>query len=247
MEKINVGGINFDVVDFVEAGTRIEKMIRARGVHQVVMGNTDCVVRAQDDLRFRGIVNLADLVVPDGMSVVRAAKYLGSPLSERVSGLDLAFELCARGWKVFFLGASEESSKKGTENLMAKIPSLRLAGRYSPPFGQFTEEENSQIIRRVREASPDILFVCMGPGRQDIWISEHLSELGVPVCMGMGSFLDLLAGKAKRAPVWARKAGLEWLFTMFHDPKRFFKRSIQEGLKFFLVVSRQKREKKQSV
>src|SRR5439155_1878385 len=102
----------------------------------------------------------------------------------------------------------------------------RIVGVYSPPLGPMTRRENARIIRMIRAARPGFLFVALGAPRQDLWISENLEQLGVPVAMGVGCVLDVLAGAVDRAPQWMQSIGLEWAFRLVHEPARLWRRYL---------------------
>lgn len=247
MERINISGINFTNVNFKGALQIIEGYINEGVPRQIATANVDFVVKAAGDDEFKEIINTSDLVVADGMPVIWASIFLGTPLPERITGIDLALKLCElsqdKGYKVYFLGAEKEVGEKAIERLKKKYPRLNIAGYYSPPLGDFSSEEEDRIKQEIRSNSPHILFVCFTAGRQEKWIRKHMDELGVSVCIGVGSFLDFAAGKFIRAPSWAQNIGLEWFFRLIQDPLRLFKRYIIDDARFFLFVLRQKTAK----
>ncbi len=219
--------VPFDHVTQVQALDRIEQMIVSRRPHYVATANVDFVVQAERDLELRRILFDAHLVLCDGTPLVWASRWLGNPLPERVAGADLVPALiqiaAEKGFKIFLLGATPEAAEKAVKNLQEKFPKLRITS-YSPPFKPLLEMDHAEIIRRIHEAKPDLLFVSFGCPKQEKWIAMHYRELGVPVTIGVGATIDFLAGYMKRAPVWMQSTGTEWIFRLAQEPRRLFKR-----------------------
>ncbi|HVV73738.1 MAG TPA: WecB/TagA/CpsF family glycosyltransferase [Verrucomicrobiae bacterium] len=225
-------GVPFDVVTRAEAVRLVEEMILSRQPHYIVTPNVDFLVQAAEDLELRRILFEAHLVVCDGTPLVWASRWLGNPLPERVAGSDLVpllLQLAAhRGYRVFFLGASETSLTKAIPKLRDQYPGLKIAGSYSPPYNQLLAIDHECIKARIVEASPDLLLVCLGCPKQEKWMAMHYRGLGVPVTAGVGGTIDFLAGQVKRAPRWIQKAGLEWLFRLSQEPRRLFRRYTKD-------------------
>jgi N-acetylglucosaminyldiphosphoundecaprenol N-acetyl-beta-D-mannosaminyltransferase len=120
--------------------------------------------------------------------------------------------------------------------LCRRYPGLRIAGTYAPPFGALSDEQQADMVARVRAARPDILFVAFGAPRQDLWIAEQQDVLKVPVCAGIGGSFDLIAGRLKRAPSWMQRMGLEWLYRLIQEPGRLWKRYLFGDLPLFLHI-----------
>ena len=150
-----------------------------------------------------------------------------------------------KGYSVFFLGAAPGIAKIAADKMVQKYPGLAIAGTFSPPLG-FEKDENemNKINRMLFESKADMLFVGMGVPKQDIFIYENMSKYQIPVSFSIGGTIDFIAGKQKRAPKWMSKIGFEWLYRLFHDPKKMFKRYFIDDLKIFkLVFKYRKREK----
>ena len=226
-------GVPFDNVTTADTLRLIGDMIASRKPHYLATANVDFVVQAQADPELRRILLDADLVVADGMPLVWASRWLGNPLPERVTGSGLTPLLLAlaeeQGWRVFFLGGTEQSVAQAAANTRARHPKLQVDA-YSPPFGRLVDARtddpmnNAEILRRLREAKPDILLVAFGCPKQERWIYAHYRSLGVPVSIGVGATIDFLAGTMRRAPVWMQKTGLEWVFRLLQEPRRLFRR-----------------------
>ena len=201
----------------------IEQFIASKQPHQLVTVNPEFVVTAQGDPKFREIINKSALALPDGIGLLKAARFLQTtPLPERVAGSDVVVRLAElshqKGYRIYFLGAWEGVAEKAVENLKAQYPRLKVAGVYA---GSPALDENEAIVQRILPTMPDILLVAYGAPKQDKWIARNLERLQIPVCMGVGGSFDFLAGTAKRAPVWIQRWGLEWLHRLVMQPWRW--------------------------
>ena len=179
-------------------------------------------MRAQQDAAFRVVLEEADLALADGQGILWAARRLGHPLRERVTGSDAVPALCAlaaeRSWRVYFLGAAPGVAAEAAQRLQAQHPGLIIAGCYA---GSPAAAEEDAICARILAAQPDLLLVAYGAPAQDLWIARHKARLGVPVSMGIGGTLDFVAGRVPRAPLWMRRHSLEWLFRLLIQPWRW--------------------------
>jgi N-acetylglucosaminyldiphosphoundecaprenol N-acetyl-beta-D-mannosaminyltransferase len=231
--SVAVLGVPFDNVTMHEAIEVIEGQIEERGFHQVATANVDFVINAIRDRSLQEMLCSCDLVVPDGMPIVWASRLMGAKLKERVSGVDLIPRLAElaskRSYGIYFLGASERSSRRAAEALKQRFPDLRIVGRYSPPVTSLAEMDHEGILRRIEEAQPDVLLVAMGHPKQERWLAMHRHRLKVPVCMGVGASLDFLAGEVSRAPLWMQSAGLEWLYRATQEPRRLAQRYLADA------------------
>lgn len=220
-EPVDLMGVRLDPVTMPQAMAEAERFIREDRPHMIVTTDATGFMKAQDDPEFRSIVNQADLVTPDGAGVVLAARLLNIPLAARCSGCDMVSALCGVAARldrpVFLLGAGPGVAEKAAENLCEQNPGLRIAGCQD---GFFTEEQEPEIVARIRQAHPGVLFVALGIPRQEKWIRGHLEELGVPICVGIGGSFDVISGLKKRAPVWMQRTGLEWLYRVWKEPWR---------------------------
>lgn len=243
--KINICGIEIDNVSMNEAIERIGKFILEKKPRYVVTPNVDHLVKLQKDSRFKEIYDQASLVLADGVPVMWAARFLGTPLQEKVSGSDLLVALCQKaakkGYRLFFLGGLEGVAEKARERLEKDFPGIQITGTYSPPLGferDLAEKEKIEIL--IRNASADIVFVGLGAPKQEKWISENYKMLNVPVSIGVGVSFDFVAGTVKRAPKWMQKIGLEWFWRLSMEPRRLWRRYLVEDPYFFWMVLRQK-------
>ncbi len=221
-QAVRVLGVRVHAVDYAATLGLIEAWIAEGGPHQVVTVNPEFVMLAQGHAGFHRVLDEADLCVPDGVGILWAARLLGHPLPERVTGSDLVPMLAARaaqqGWRLYFLGAAEGVAARAAEVLVAHYPGLQVAGAFG---GSPAPEEAPALVARIRAARPDVLCVAYGAPAQDLWIAAHRSELGVPAMLGVGGAFDHIAGLRRRAPMWIQQAHLEWLFRLVTQPWRW--------------------------
>jgi N-acetylglucosaminyldiphosphoundecaprenol N-acetyl-beta-D-mannosaminyltransferase len=235
-------GIAFDNLTLGEALGRIEEMIVSRRAQYVVTANVDFLVQARGDAELQRILLNAPLVLCDGTPLVWASRLMGNALSERVAGSDLVPELirvaAKKHYRLFFLGTTEEVNARAITRLRAEFPALEIS-HYSPPFCPLLQMDDAEIIRRIRAAKPDLLFVAFGCPKAEKWVAMHYRELGVPVAIGVGGTIDFLAGRVKRAPRWMQRSGMEWLHRLCQEPRRLFKRYAEDLWRFAGAVVRQ--------
>lgn len=244
-QQTDLLNVRVDRVDFSAVMSQIRQAIQLRQPRQLVTVNVDFIKLAKADANFRRLINTADISVADGMPLLWAARLIGAPLPERITGTDLVLgcaQLAAEeGHRLFLLGAAPGVAEQAGAELQRRFPGLTICGAYAPPFGAWAEDEDRRIVERVRAARPDVLFVAFGAPRQDVWIREHMVELNVPVAAGVGGTLNFLAGKIRRAPQWMQDFGLEWLYRVAQEPGRLWKRYLLEDLPIFLQLLAQTR------
>jgi len=200
----------------------VDRFVASGRPHQVVTLNPEMLVAAHDDPAFRADLARSDLNVADGVGLMLAARLLGQPLRQRVTGSDgiyhLARHSACKGYRVYFLGAGPGVAEATAQRLATAYPGLDVAGTYA---GSPADDESAAIIARVRAARPDLLLVAYGVPAEEKWIARHRDELGVPVMMGVGGSFDFVAGVTRRAPPWMRRLGLEWLHRLIREPWRW--------------------------
>lgn len=217
--RVDVLGVGFDNVTLDEALDRAAALLEQEGPHMVVTPNPEIVQRANKDAGFAQILAQADLVIPDGIGVVYAAKILGRPLKGRVPGIDFATALmdyaAKNGKRLFLLGAAPGVAELAAVNLRAAHPGLVVCGAHDGYF-----KEDGPVVQAIREARADIVFVCLGFPKQEKWIAAHGGDTGARLLIGLGGSLDVFAGKVERAPEKFQKLGLEWFYRLMKEPSR---------------------------
>ncbi len=222
MDSIEILGVRVDAVGYDDLLAAIDAFVKEGGPHQIVTLNPEMLVAAHDDPAFRRALNAADLNVADGVGLTLAARWLGSPLPERVTGSDGIYRLAAhcaqRGYRVYLLGAAPGVAQRVAERLTTLNPGLAVAGAFA---GSPRVKEEEDLIARVRAAAPHLLLVAYGVPAEEQWIARNRERLGVPVMIGVGGSFDFVAGVTRRAPPWMRRAGLEWFYRLVREPWRW--------------------------
>lgn len=241
MDSINFLGVRVDRVTYDDALAQIENFLRAGAFHQIVTVNPEFVVIAQTNAEFMRVLNNSALNLADGVGLLWAARRLGAPLPERVTGqetLDRIAALAAqRGDKIFLLGARAGVAASAAAQLKEKYPSLEIGGVYA---GSPARAEEEYIVTRINESKARILFVAYGPPKQELWIARNASRLTVSLAMGVGGTFDTLAGIMPRAPRWMQRAGFEWAYRLLREPRRF-KRQLAIPYFMWLIATRGKK------
>lgn len=243
-KTVVIMGVPFHDVTMAETLAHIDALIARRTPSFLATANLDFTAQASQDVELQRILMEAELVLCDGTPLVWASRWLNAPIRERVAGSDLMPELtahCARhGHRLYLLGATDQTLALASEKMMAAHPDLVIAGTYAPPIAKLLDFDNEAILGRIHAAKPDVLIVCFGCPKQEKWIYMNLAKLDVPVSIGLGATLDFVAGNFKRAPVWMRKTGLEWVFRLSQEPRRLFNRYLFDLLFFVRALRSQK-------
>jgi N-acetylglucosaminyldiphosphoundecaprenol N-acetyl-beta-D-mannosaminyltransferase len=215
-------GCRVDRVDAEGAAQRISQLLERNAPAHIITLGAEMANLAYSDHAYRDTINAADLVVPDTVGIVVASRLLRAPVPERVAGIDLLERLCAdaaaRGYPIYLLGGAEGAATAAGEALAQRYSGLRIAGA---EHGYFRDEESAAVCERVRTSGARLVFVGLGFPRQERWIRTHLGELGPAVCIGVGGSFDVISGRLPRAPRAMRQAGLEWLYRLVREPRRF--------------------------
>lgn len=217
--KRDILGVGIDDLTLEEAVEAGISLLSQPGFHYVVTPNPEFILSAKNDETFRGVLNGADLAVPDGVGVVYAAKLLGTPLKCKVPGIDFAQgilrHMAATGMSLFLLGAKPGVAEKAAENLTNTYPGLRICGVHDGYF-----KEDGPVVEEIKAAGPDVLFVCLGAPKQELWMVRNGPETGARLAIGLGGSLDVFAGTVERAPEKWQKMGMEWLYRLIKEPRR---------------------------
>ena len=241
--RVNVLGVGFDNVTMTEARERAAGLIDAPGAAYVATPNPEMVWEARKNPQLKAALDGADMVIPDGIGVIYAAKILGTPLKQRVPGIELGAALIEHaasvGGGVFLLGSKPGVAERAAEELKKKYPALCICGTHD---GYFTD--SAPVIEEINAVKPALLIVCLGFPKQEIWMMSNRESLDVGVMLGLGGALDVFAGDVKRAPDGWCRLGLEWLYRLLSQPSRI-KRMIKLPL-FLLAVVKERLTKRRA-
>ena len=245
MDTVTIGKSRINNLSFAQAVDRIEKLILSRLPSYVVTPNVDHIVQLENDIELRSVYEKASLVLADGMPLLWAAHYLGTPIKQKISGSDLLPVLCSeaakKGYRVFFLGGRPGAADQAAIVLREKHPTLNICGTYCPPYCfESDAAENKHVIQLIKQCVPDLLFVGLGAPKQEKWISNYKKEYNVPVSIGVGGSFEFISGYVKRAPLWMQHAGLEWFWRLLQEPNRLWKRYLVDDIGFLKIIYCQK-------
>lgn len=217
--RIDVLGVGFDNVTMAEAVARGRELLDAEGCHYVVTPNPEIVEACRADAEAMAAVNVADLVLPDGIGVIYGAKMLKTPLKERVPGIEFGtamLEYCAKAGKpVFFLGAKPGVAEQAAENLKKRFDGLIVAGTKDGYF-----KDDAAAAAAIRESGAEMALICLGAPKQEKFMAKYGEATGARLLLGLGGSLDVFAGVAQRAPEFYVKHNLEWFYRLIKNPSR---------------------------
>lgn len=233
-------GVGFDDLTKDNAIELCKKLIDEHRAAYMATPNPEIVMAAWDNAELMEALENADLVIPDGIGVVKAARILGTPLKERLPGIEIGEAileyLAVSGKSTFLLGAKPGVAELAAEQIRKKYPGINICGTNDGYF-----KENAPVVAKINAAKPDFLMVCLGAPKQEIWMSRNAPMLDVGLMAGLGGSLDVFAGTVERAPKIWQDLNLEWLYRCLKEPWRF-KRIAK--LPLFLVKAWAKRLRK---
>lgn len=219
---VSILGVRVDNVTEDESVQHIAAFLEQGTAHHVVTVNPEFVMEARHNPQFRQVLRQADLATPDGFGLLLAARWSGTPLRGRATGVALVQRIAAlaaeRGYRLFLLGAAPGVAEEAAAVLTARYAGLQIAGCYAGSPHPRHEPFLRQIIAAAR---PDVLLVAYGHPAQDLWIARNQPSLHIPLAMGVGGVFDYLSGRVPLAPAWLRRLGLEWLYRLIHQPRRW--------------------------
>jgi N-acetylglucosaminyldiphosphoundecaprenol N-acetyl-beta-D-mannosaminyltransferase len=232
-DRVNILGVGVCPVSQAGALARIERWIATADRQYVCVSGIHGVMECQRDERLRAVHNHAGMVVPDGMPLVWLSRLWGGVEVERVYGPDLLLACCSRsmtaGYRHYFYGGAPGVPDLLSARLQARFPGLVVVGGYSPPFRPLTPDEDTEVIRQINAASPDIVWVGLSTPKQERWMAEHRERLHAPVLIGVGAAFDFHAGLKRQAPRGMQRSGLEWLFRLLAEPRRLWRRYLRNN------------------
>ena len=238
--RIDVLGVGFDNVTMDEAVERGMDLLHGEGAHYVVTPNPEIVEVCRENSEARAAVNGADLVLPDGVGVVKGAAMLGTPLKEKTPGIEFAAHLMERmageGRSLYLLGAKPGVAETAAAKLAETYPGLVIAGTHDGYF-----QEDAPIVDSIRQSGADVVFVCLGAPKQELWMAKNGPATGARLLCGLGGSLDVFAGVVERAPKFWSDHGLEWFYRLCKEPRRIGR---MMKLPLFLVHVKQEKRKR---
>jgi N-acetylglucosaminyldiphosphoundecaprenol N-acetyl-beta-D-mannosaminyltransferase len=242
-DNCTIISMNVEVVTLDNSLAIVEKLALAKVGSYVCVSNVHMCIETFDDEYFKGVVNSADLVIPDGRPIFWAQKLLGHSSAEQVRGEDIMNALCkvagSKNLNIGLYGGSSDSLlDKVVNNLKQSYQDIQITYNYSPPFRLLTEEEDQVVINEINNAEVNVLFVGIGCPKQERWMAEHKNSVNC-VMLGVGAAYDFIAGSKQHAPGWMQKLGLEWLFRLCSEPARLWKRYLKQNPRFIYYFIKQ--------
>jgi len=208
--------------------------------HWIAVTGSHGALEARKHPEFAAILRTADLSVPDGRWAARAAARKLSCATRQVRGADLVSAFCElsrqKGYTNYFYGDTDETLAAAIGRLTQQHPGLRIAGYHSPPFRELSADEDAQVVEMINRANPDVLWVALGLPKQERWIAAHRDRLRTPVIVAVGAAIKFHSGKVIPSPRWASKAGLEWLWRLWHEPRTVWRRALVYGPQFMALA-----------
>jgi N-acetylglucosaminyldiphosphoundecaprenol N-acetyl-beta-D-mannosaminyltransferase len=242
MKTLPIIKSNISIGDYSEFIDELVTLSKNQSSSYVCICNVHMLIEANDSESFANIVNQADMVTPDGKPVAKGLEWLHKIKQSRVAGMDLIESLFERSakdqLKLFLFGSTEDVLAKMVEKAKNQFPNINIVGTLSPPFRELSEQEKTDIVTEINVQNPDFVFVALGCPKQEKWMAEHKGK--VNACMiGLGGAFPVYAGTVERSPDWMQRNGLEWLYRLYKEPGRLWKRYFYTNSKFIWLFSLQ--------
>lgn len=229
--------LDIDSTGYMEAMERIIFLGKTSAPSYACFANVHMAIEAYKDKLFADQVNKADLVLADGMPLVKALKFFYKEKQDRIAGMDAMPDLIKlagdHNLKIFFFGTTQETLDKIRNRIQKEHPSVHIAGLLSPPFGKSLND--ATYIDEINGSGANLVFVALGCPKQEKWMAENSSKINA-VLLGVGGAFPLYAGMTDRAPLWMRNLSLEWLYRLFQEPSRLFMRYLKTNSLFIYLI-----------
>lgn len=241
MEKEKILGIDVCVTTYEELRNAIKNDIEKNKKSYIVTINPEKVIKAKKDESLKKILNNAQYQIPDGIGIIYASKIKKGNIKSRITGIDTMEMICdlsnKENFRIFMYGAKADIIEKAKQKLEEQYENINICG-----YINGYENDEKKIIKTINNSNPDILFVALGSPKQEKFISKNFNKLNCKILLGVGGSFDVISGHKKRAPKWVQNKGLEWLYRLIKEPKRFFRQT--KIISFIFEVMLQKNNKK---
>ena len=241
MEKEKILGIDVCITTYEELRNAIKNDIQEKKKSYIVTINPEKVIKAKKDESLKDILNNAKYQIPDGIGIIYASKIKKGKIKSRITGIDTMEMICdlsnKERFRIFMYGAEADVVEKAKIKLEEKYKKINICG-----YINGYEKNEKSVINKINNSKPDILFVALGSPKQEKFISQNFDNINCKILLGVGGSFDVISGKKKRAPKWVQKKGLEWLYRLIKEPKRFFRQT--KIISFIFEVMLEKNNKK---
>ena len=239
----NVVSLNLSLMSYNEALETIGDLAKKHRAAYACFANVHMLIEAHKSISFAEQVNKADFVFADGVPLRWALRWLYGIRQERIAGMDFMESLIAwtatNQMKVFLYGSTDEVLKAIEQRITKEYTPDILAGSISPPFRPLSEEEQNNFIEQINRSGANIVLVALGCPKQEAWMATHSHKINA-VCLGVGGAFPVFAKMQSRAPKFIQKYGLEWLYRLFQEPKRLWRRYLYTNSLFVYLLLKQK-------
>jgi len=230
----NIMGISIHAISMAKVIYFCEKAIKDNKSMSIGMVNVAKIINSRKDINLKKSLQKSDIIAADGQGIVFLSRLIGTPLPERVAGIDIMYKLMEsannHSYGIYFLGAKLEVVRKVVNKTKVIYKNIKISGCADGYFD--LEAEGMEVAKNIKDSHADILFVAISPPKKEIFLDRYKDFMSIPVCHGVGGSFDVFAGITKRAPVWMQKAGLEWFYRVLQEPKRMWKRYFVTNLMF---------------
>jgi N-acetylglucosaminyldiphosphoundecaprenol N-acetyl-beta-D-mannosaminyltransferase len=233
LHTVNVLGIDVFSLRMTQLLNICKEHIDSKKTLLLGVVNVAKLVNCRNNVELQRSLMEADMVLADGLPIIWFSRLLGDPLPERVTGIDIMYELLKeaneKNYRVYFLGAKSDVLQTMIKTIQKDYPGIPVAGYRD---GYFDKNEEQDVAKNIKDSQADILFVGISSPKKEKFLKNWLYYLDVPICHGVGGSFDILAGVTIRAPIWMQKSGLEWLYRLIQEPRRMWKRYLFTNLIF---------------
>lgn len=238
---VRILGVPIARLDVAAALDEVERLYEDDGPRVAAYANAHTLNLAHSDPEYRSLLNRAGIVLGDGAGVMLAARWAKAPLPANLNGSDFNPKIleraAERGWPVYFLGGRPGVADRTAARWSGELPNLRVAGTAS---GYFEPKRSSDVAAAIRASGAGVVMVAMGNPLQERWIDAHLASTGAKLGIGVGAFFDFSAGEVPRAPAWMNRVGIEWLFRLYQEPRRMWRRYVLGNPLFLARVAKER-------
>jgi N-acetylglucosaminyldiphosphoundecaprenol N-acetyl-beta-D-mannosaminyltransferase len=229
-KKINILGLNIDAITYSAMIETCDTWLKEKNSksHHIACVNVNCCVEALLKKELKELFNKADIVGPDGMPFVYLIRHIYKQNCDRMYAPDVLIQFgkiaVQKGYSFYLYGGADGVAKDMKKYLESTFPGINVIGAYTPPFRPLTTQEDFDLCNDINTLKPSFIIVGLGSPKQDIWIQDHLEKIKGSIMIASGATFDFFSGRIKQAPLFIQKSGFEWLYRLFQDPKRLWKR-----------------------